>query len=142
MPRRTLYGEAAIEAYAASITAKGSLPNLVVEPEFDADGAATGFNFVTIGEARRLAQLLRVKRKEMRAGAQARGARLNTLKLPTERMPRAMATAERLAEAVSLDMISHWASTVRTHLGRITKATFLPPCEKGSATRPLTGWRT
>jgi hypothetical protein len=33
-----------------------------------------------------------------------------------------MATAERLAEAVSLDMISHWAPTERTYLGRITKA--------------------
>ena len=31
-----------------------------------ADGAATGFYFVTIGEGRRLAQLLRVKRKEIK----------------------------------------------------------------------------
>jgi len=36
-----------------------------------------------------------------------------------------MATAERLAEAVSLDMISHWAPNVRTYLGRITKAHIL-----------------
>ena len=55
-----------IEAYAASIAAKGMLQNLVVEPELDADGAATGFYFVTIGEGRRLAQLLRVKRKEIK----------------------------------------------------------------------------
>ncbi len=32
----------------------------------DADGAATGFYFVTIGEGWRLAQLLRVKRKEIK----------------------------------------------------------------------------
>ena len=64
--RKTPHSEAAIEAYAASIAAKGILQNLVVEPELDADGAATGFYFVTIGEGRRLAQLLRVKRKEIK----------------------------------------------------------------------------
>jgi hypothetical protein len=55
--RKTPHSEAAIEAYAASIAAKGILQNLVVEPELDADSAATGFYFVTIGEGRRLAQL-------------------------------------------------------------------------------------
>lgn len=64
--RKTPHGEASIEAYAASIAAKGILQNLVVEPELDAEGAATGFYFVTIGEGRRLAQLLRVKRKEIK----------------------------------------------------------------------------
>jgi len=64
--RKTPHSEASIEAYAASIAAKGILQNLVVEPEVDADGAATGFYFVTIGEGRRLAQLLRVKRKEIK----------------------------------------------------------------------------
>jgi ParB family transcriptional regulator, chromosome partitioning protein len=64
--RKTPHGEASIEAYAASIAAKGILQNLVVEPEVDTDGAATGFYFVTIGEGRRLAQLLRVKRKEIK----------------------------------------------------------------------------
>jgi len=64
--RTTPHSEAAIEAYAASIAAKGILQNLVVEPEFDAEGAATGCYFVTIGEGRRLAQLLRVKRKEIK----------------------------------------------------------------------------
>jgi ParB family chromosome partitioning protein len=66
-PRRTPgRGEAAIEAYAASIAAKGILQHLVVEPELDGDGSATGFYFVTIGEGRRLAQLLRVKRREIK----------------------------------------------------------------------------
>jgi ParB family chromosome partitioning protein len=64
--RKTPHSEAAIEAYAASIAAKGILQNLVVEPELDAEGAATGFYFVTIGEGRRLAQLLRAKRKEIK----------------------------------------------------------------------------
>jgi hypothetical protein len=64
--RKTPHSEAAVEAYAASIAAKGILQNLVVEPELDADSAATGFYFVTIGEGRRLAQLLRVKRKEIK----------------------------------------------------------------------------
>ncbi|HZE53078.1 MAG TPA: ParB N-terminal domain-containing protein [Bradyrhizobium sp.] len=64
--RKTPHSEASIEAYAASIAAKGILQNLVVEPELDADGTATGFFFVTIGEGRRLAQLLRVKRKEIK----------------------------------------------------------------------------
>ena len=64
--RKTPHSEASIEAYAASIAAKGILQNLVVEPELDAEGAATGFYFVTIGEGRRLAQLLRVKRKQIK----------------------------------------------------------------------------
>ncbi|WP_035982180.1 ParB/RepB/Spo0J family partition protein, partial [Bradyrhizobium sp. STM 3843] len=64
--RKAPHSEAAIEAYAASIAAKGILQNLVVEPELDGEGAATGCYLVTIGEGRRLAQLLRVKRKEIR----------------------------------------------------------------------------
>ncbi|VIO72981.1 Chromosome-partitioning protein Spo0J [Bradyrhizobium ivorense] len=64
--RKTPHSEAAIEALAASIAAKGILQNLIVEPEVDGEGAATGFFCVTIGEGRRLAQLLRVKRKEIR----------------------------------------------------------------------------
>ena len=50
--------EAAIEALAGSIAAKGMLQNLVVEPEVDADGAETGFYLVTVGEGRWLAQYL------------------------------------------------------------------------------------
>jgi ParB family transcriptional regulator, chromosome partitioning protein len=64
--RKTPHSEASIEAYAASIAAKGILQNLVVEPKLEAEGVATGFYFVTIGEGRRLAQLLRVKRKEIK----------------------------------------------------------------------------
>jgi ParB family chromosome partitioning protein len=64
--RKTPHGEAEIEAYAASIAAKGILQNLVVEPERDEEGQPTGFYFVTIGEGRRLAQLLRAQRKQIK----------------------------------------------------------------------------
>jgi ParB family chromosome partitioning protein len=64
--RKTPHSEAHIEALAASIAAKGMLQNLVVEPETNAEGEPTGFYFVTIGEGRRLAQMLRVKRKQIK----------------------------------------------------------------------------
>lgn len=64
--RKTPHTEAEIEAYAASIAAKGILQNLVVEPEFDGEGKPTGSYLVTIGEGRRLAQGLRAKRKEIK----------------------------------------------------------------------------
>ncbi|MGO4716617.1 ParB/RepB/Spo0J family partition protein [Bradyrhizobium sp. 2TAF24] len=64
--RKTPHSEASIEAKAASIAAKGMLQNLVVEPEHDGEGEPTGFYLVTIGEGRRLAQLLRVKRKQIK----------------------------------------------------------------------------
>lgn len=63
--RKTPHSEATIEALAASIAAKGLLQNLVVEPELDAAGEPTGCYFATVGEGRRLAQLLRAKRKEI-----------------------------------------------------------------------------
>jgi ParB family chromosome partitioning protein len=46
---------------------------------------------------------------------------VNAVKLPMDRRPRAMATADRLAEAVSLDMTAHWIPTARTYFSRITK---------------------
>ncbi|MGX5733861.1 ParB/RepB/Spo0J family partition protein [Bosea thiooxidans] len=64
--RKIPHSEASIEAKAASIHAKGILQNLVVEPELDAEGQPTGFYLVSIGEGRRLAQLLRVKRKQIK----------------------------------------------------------------------------
>jgi hypothetical protein len=51
---------------AMSIAAKGILQNLVVEPETNAESEPTGFYLVSIGEGRRLAQLLRAKRKEIK----------------------------------------------------------------------------
>jgi ParB family chromosome partitioning protein len=64
--RKTPHPQADIEALAASIAAKGLLQNLVVEPERNGDGKETGYYLVTIGEGRRLAHLLRAKRKEIR----------------------------------------------------------------------------
>lgn len=64
--RKTPHSEASIAAKAASIAVKGMLQNLVVEPELDGEGRPTGFYLVSVGEGRRLAQLLRVKRKEIR----------------------------------------------------------------------------
>lgn len=64
--RKTPHSEASIEAKAASIAAKGILQNLVVEPETNAEGEPTGCYLVSIGEGRRLAQMLRVKRKEIK----------------------------------------------------------------------------
>jgi hypothetical protein len=57
--------KAEIEALAASIKANGLLQNLIIEPEHDKKGRATGYYLVTAGEGRRLAQLLRAKRKEI-----------------------------------------------------------------------------
>ena len=56
---------------------------------------------------------------------------VNAVKLPWERKPRAMATADRLAEAVSLDMTGYWRPTVRSYLGRITKARILEAVAEG-----------
>jgi ParB family transcriptional regulator, chromosome partitioning protein len=64
--RKTPHAQADIEALAASIAAKGLLQNLVVEPELDAKGQPTGYYLVTIGEGRRLAHMLRAKRKEIK----------------------------------------------------------------------------
>jgi ParB family transcriptional regulator, chromosome partitioning protein len=63
--RKTPHTKAEIETLATSIAAKGLLQNLVVEPERDKRSRPTGYYLVTIGEGRRLAQLLRVKRKEI-----------------------------------------------------------------------------
>ena len=56
---------------------------------------------------------------------------VNAVKLPWERKPRTMATADRLAEAVSLDMTGYWRPTVRTYFGRITKARILEAVREG-----------
>lgn len=63
--RKTPHSKLEIEALAASIHAKGMLQNLVVEPELDDGGGRTGYYLVQIGEGRRLAQVLRVKRKQI-----------------------------------------------------------------------------
>lgn len=50
---------------------------------------------------------------------------VNAVKQPWERKPRAHQTADRLATMAALDMTAHWRPTVRTYLGRVTKAHIL-----------------
>jgi len=64
--RKVPHSEATIEALAGSIQHKGMIQNLVIEPEVREDGTPTGSYLVTAGEGRRLAQLLRAKRKQIK----------------------------------------------------------------------------
>lgn len=64
--RKTPHRPEDIETMAASIHAKGIIQPPVVEPDLDEQGQPTGDYLVTIGEGRRLAQLLRVKRKQIK----------------------------------------------------------------------------
>ncbi len=51
---------------------------------------------------------------------------VNAVKQPWEAHKRhALATADRLATAVALDMTAHWTPTVGAYLGRVTKAQIL-----------------
>jgi ParB family chromosome partitioning protein len=65
--RKVPHSRADIKAFAASIAALGMLQYPVVEPEVGPKGKPTGFYLVNAGEGRRLAQLLRAKRKEIKA---------------------------------------------------------------------------
>jgi ParB family chromosome partitioning protein len=65
--RKVPHTKADIKAFAASIAALGMLQYPVVEPELGPQGKPTGSYLVNAGEGRRLAQLLRVKRKEIKA---------------------------------------------------------------------------
>jgi ParB family chromosome partitioning protein len=54
------------------------------------------------------------------------GASVNAVYDPYNRRPRALAHADRLAEALDLDMVAEgWRPTVDTYLGRVTKARIL-----------------
>jgi ParB family chromosome partitioning protein len=65
--RKVPHTTADIKAFAASIAALGMLQYPVVEPELGPKDKPTGNYLVNAGEGRRLAQLLRVKRKEIKA---------------------------------------------------------------------------
>ncbi|MBL8657594.1 MAG: ParB/RepB/Spo0J family partition protein [Altererythrobacter sp.] len=80
--RKVPHGEAAIEALAASIQHKGLIQNLVIEPETK-DDKPTGYYLVTAGEGRRLAMLLRAKRKQIKKSEPVR-CRLDTTNDPSE----------------------------------------------------------
>jgi len=64
--RKVRHSAATVEALAASIRAKGVLQAPVVEIERDGEGAATGSYLVTIGEGRRQALRLLVKRRAIK----------------------------------------------------------------------------
>jgi ParB family transcriptional regulator, chromosome partitioning protein len=64
--RKVPHAKADIQALAGSIAALGMLQYPVVEPETGPKGKPTGHYLVNSGEGRRLAQLLRAKRKEIR----------------------------------------------------------------------------
>ncbi len=55
-----------IAALANSLAAHGQIQNLMVETEKGEDGTPTGYFLVNVGEGRRLASLLRVKRKQIK----------------------------------------------------------------------------
>ena len=63
--RRVGHSPADIESRAASIAAKTVLQPLRVKPEVRADGSATGYYLVSIGEGRRQALKLLAKRKQV-----------------------------------------------------------------------------
>jgi ParB family chromosome partitioning protein len=65
--RKVPHTSADIKAFAASIAALGMLQYPLVEPEIGPKDKPTGNYLVNAGEGRRLAQLLRVKRKEIKA---------------------------------------------------------------------------
>jgi ParB family chromosome partitioning protein len=64
--RKTAHSTATLEGLAASIKVKGVLQPPVVEIEVDAEGVPTGDYLVTIGEGRRLALKMLVKRKAIK----------------------------------------------------------------------------
>jgi ParB family chromosome partitioning protein len=70
--RQIPHSKADIKALAASIAAVGMLQYPLVEPEVGPKGKPTGNYLVNAGEGRRLAQLLRVKRKEIGASERVR----------------------------------------------------------------------
>ena len=47
---------------------------------------------------------------------------VNAVRAPFDRKPGAWAHADRLAQAVDLDMTGYWTATVASYLGRVTKA--------------------
>jgi ParB family chromosome partitioning protein len=47
---------------------------------------------------------------------------VNAVRTPFDRKPGAWAHADRLAQAVDLDMAGYWSATVASYLGRVTKA--------------------
>jgi ParB family transcriptional regulator, chromosome partitioning protein len=56
---------------------------------------------------------------------------VNALRLPWDRKPRTLQTADRLATALALDVAKDWAPTVDSYLGRVTKAHIVAAVSEG-----------
>ncbi|WP_156842597.1 ParB/RepB/Spo0J family partition protein [Novosphingobium aquimarinum] len=56
---------------------------------------------------------------------------VNALRLPWDRKPRSLQTADRLASALSLDMAKDWTPTVDSYLGRVIKAHIVEAVTEG-----------
>ena len=56
---------------------------------------------------------------------------INALRLPWDRKPRSLQTADRLARALALDVARDWTPTVASYLGRVTKAHILAAVTEG-----------
>jgi ParB family chromosome partitioning protein len=53
--------------------------------------------------------------------AHCAGLTVNAVRSPLDRRPAAWAHADRLAEAVNLDMARYWTPTVRNYFGRVPR---------------------
>jgi ParB family chromosome partitioning protein len=75
--------------------------------------------------------------------AHCAGLTVNAVASPYDRRPRALADADRLAEAIGLDMTAAgWTPTVDAYFGRVTKARILEAVREArgdAAVTPLTG---
>lgn len=56
---------------------------------------------------------------------------VNALRLPWDRKPRSLLTADRLAGALALDVAKDWTPTVDSYLGRVTKAHIVEAVTEG-----------
>ncbi len=56
---------------------------------------------------------------------------VNALRVPWDRKPRTLQTADRLATALTLDVVKDWTPTVDSYLGRVTKAHILEAVTEG-----------
>jgi ParB family chromosome partitioning protein len=56
---------------------------------------------------------------------------VNALRLPWDRKPRSLQTADRLATALALDVAKDWMPTVDSYLGRVTKAHIVEAVAEG-----------
>jgi len=58
---------------------------------------------------------------------------VNALRLPWDRKPRSLQTADRLATSLGLDMAKDWTPTVDSYLGRVTKAHIVEAVAEGAS---------